>query len=131
MRFIFIVLGIITAALALVLAVTSLSHLAYFPVIAALIFGSIAFYLSKREQQSKKTVQLIFLLTGISLVLTTYKSIFTTSEVRKTDDTELKSESSDKDADDTLKDLDLNVAPEDQDIIRTEDLRDLEDLEEQ
>ena len=107
MRSLFIVLGFIAAVLALVLAVTPLSKIAYLPALAALIFGFIAFYISKRKQFPIKSIQLIFLLTLISIVLTTYKAIFHTTEVGNLDELELKEETSREDSKKILEGLDL------------------------
>ncbi|TXE07714.1 FUSC family protein [Gelidibacter salicanalis] len=81
MRQFFIILGICAAALALILSVTPQFPIAYILTVLALIFGLIAFYLSKKPQLPKKTIQLIFLLTLISLGITSYKSLFPTPEV--------------------------------------------------
>ena len=81
MKKLVIVLGFIIAILAVVLAVTPLSKIAYIPGVAALILGILAIYLSKQKQGSKKSIQLIFLLTIIALAVTTYKSVFNAVEV--------------------------------------------------
>lgn len=126
MRSLFIVLGFIAAVLALVLAVTPLSQLAYLPAITALIFGFIAFYISKRKQSSKKTIHLIFLLTVISLFLTTYKAVFNSSEVGDLEELELKEEASREDSKEILEGLDLDEID-----MEVDELRNLEDLEDQ
>ena len=108
MRSLFIILGIVAAALSLILSVTPLSKIAFLPAAVALIFGFIAFYMSKEKKMPKKSVQLIFLLTAISLILTTYKSIFQTVEVGNLDELELKEEASMKDSKEILEDLDLD-----------------------
>ena len=108
MRSLFIILGFIAAISALVLAATPLSQIAYLPIIAALIFGFIAFYISKRNKSSKKTVQLIFLLTAISFVLSTYKAIFIIPEVGNLEELELKEDESIKDSKDILEELDID-----------------------
>lgn len=136
MRRLFIILGFIAAVLALILAVTPLSQIAYLPAIAALIFGFVAFYLSKQKQLPKKSVQLIFLLTIISLVLTTYKSIFNTAEVGDLEELELKEKTSIEDSKQILENLDLEemdleIDATDFDMIETEDLPNLENLEEE
>lgn len=136
MRSLFIVLGFIAAVLALVLAVTPLSKLAYLPAVAALIFGFIAFYISKRKQSPKKSVQLIFLLTIISLVLTTYKAVFNTTEVGNLEEFELKEEASIEDSKEILEGLDLDeidieMDDTDFDLIEIDDLPDLEGMEDQ
>lgn len=67
-------LGLISAIISVILAVTSLSNMVYIPAISALILGALSFYTSK--QKSKKAVQLIFLLTILSLSLSIYKSVY-------------------------------------------------------
>lgn len=136
MRKLFIVLGLIAAGLSVIMAVTPLSQPAYIPAVAALIFGLVAFYLSKRKQSPKKTVQLIFLLTMISLVLSTYKLIFNPAEVGNIEELESKQEASVEDSKDTLEGLDIEETQMDtedseQDLLENQDIRDLEDLEEQ
>lgn len=108
MRSFFIVLGIVAAALGLVLAVTPLSQMAYVPAVVALILGFVAFYMSKGKDSSKKSVQLIFLLTAIALILTTYKFIFQAAEVGNLDELQLKEEASMEDSKEILEDLDLD-----------------------
>lgn len=76
MRRICISISIIVAVVALVLAVTAHFSKAFLPVTIALIFGLIALYMTKKEDLSKKSIYLSFLLTGIALMLTTYKLIF-------------------------------------------------------
>lgn len=129
MRSLFIVLGFIAAVLALILAVTPLSQIAYIPGIAALIFGFIAFYISKRKQAPKKTIQLIFLLTFIALVLTTYKAIFSTSEVGNPEELELMKESSKEDAKELLEGLNLDDMELDSSAIDTTESVELPNLE--
>lgn len=134
MRSLFIVLGIITAVLALILAVTPLSQIAYIPAVAALIFGFVAFYISKRTQMPRKTVQLIFILTIISLVLTIYKSIFNTAEVGNMEELELKKEASMEDSKEILEGLEIDemdLDSSESDALEIEEFPDLEDLEEQ
>lgn len=90
MKKLLIILGFITSVLALILATTPLSKIAYIPCIAAFIFGILAFTLPKNRQGSKKSVQLIFLMTIIALALTTYKTIFNSVEVGDTKQLEQK-----------------------------------------
>lgn len=135
MRPLFIVLGIIAASLALVLAVTPLSLMAFIPAGAALILGGITFYMSKGKAVSAKSVQLIFLLTGIAVILTTYKAIFHISEVGNVDELELMEEASMKDSKEILEDLDLEDLDGDADTtelyLEEENLGELESLEDQ
>ncbi len=136
MRQLFIVLGIIAAVLALILAVTPLSQIAYLPAIVALIFGGVAFYISKRQQSPKKTIQLIFILTVIALFLTTYKSIFNQAEVGDLDEFELKKEASIEDSKEILEgleidEMDFDIDTSELELLEPEDFPDLEDLQEE
>lgn len=101
MKKLVIILGFISAILAVILAVTPLSKIAFIPGVAALIFGIFGLYLSK--QSSKKSIQLIFLLTIIALSLATYKSVFNTVEVGNTEELQEKENESEENA---IKELD-------------------------
>ncbi len=103
-----IILGFISAVLAVILTVTPLSQIAFIPSIIALIFGAIAMYLSKQKQGFKKTIQLMFLLTIIALVVTTYKSVFNSVEVGNTEALEIKETESQEQAIEELEDLDID-----------------------
>lgn len=122
MRRLFIVLGFVAAVLALVIAVTPLSQLAFIPGVAALVFALIAFYISRRKQYPKKSIQLIFLLSLISLVLTTYKAVFTTAQVGNLEELELKEEASMEDSKELLENLDIKIEESDPELIETEDI---------
>ena len=108
MRRLFIILGFIAAILAVLLSVTPLSKIAYIPAVVALIFGLIAFYFSKQKQVSKKSIQLIFLLTIISLTITTYKSVFGVVEVGNVEGLQLKEKESEEKAIEELDGLELD-----------------------
>ena len=108
MRNIFIVLGIILAILAVVLSALPLFNMAFIPAIAALIFGSVAFYLSKQQNQSNKIVQLIFLITIIALVISTYKAIFYEVEVGNIDELEIREEQVKENALEELDNIELS-----------------------
>lgn len=108
MRQLFILLGLITSIMAVVLSVTPLSKIAYIPAILALLFGLVAFYFSRQKRYPKKTIQLIFLLTIISLSITTYKAIFTVVEVGNVENLEIKEKESEEQAIKDLEDLEIN-----------------------
>ncbi|HLT32370.1 MAG TPA: hypothetical protein VKZ98_01140 [Aquaticitalea sp.] len=112
MRRTFIILGLITAILAVMLAVTPLSKIAFIPSVAALIFGLIAFYFSRQKQYPKKSIQLIFLLTIIALTITTYKAVFTVVEVGNVEELKSKEKESEEKAIEELEDLELDELPE-------------------
>ena len=105
-----VILGFIAAILAVVLSVTPLSKIAYLPAAAALVFGSIATYLFKGKQDSKKSIQLIFLMTIIALVVTTYKSVYNTVEVGNTEELLEKENESEENAIEELEELDIDEA---------------------
>ncbi|MEY8847610.1 FUSC family protein [Psychroserpens sp. XS_ASV72] len=108
MKKLMIVLGFITAILAIVLAVTPLSKIAYIPGILALLFGSVSLFLSKTDTGAKRPIQLMFLLTIIALGLTTYKAIFNTVEVGDTQELEIKEKASEEEAIEELNDLEID-----------------------
>jgi predicted benzoate:H+ symporter BenE len=104
MNALFRILGLLSAVVAVILSVLPLSNMAFIPAIAALVFGLIAFLMARQQQEPRKSIQLIFILTIIALSLATYKSIFNESEVGSTEElqqTEQKSQEED------LEDLDL------------------------
>lgn len=109
MRKLFIVLALLAASLALVFSVLPLSNLAYIPATAALLFGSLALIIkSPNANDSKKTINLAFLLTAIALGFTVYKSIFTTTQVGNTEELEQKANQSVVESMETLeKEIDL------------------------
>lgn len=108
MRRLLIVLGFITSTLSVVLSVTPLSKIAYIPAVVALIFGCIAFYLSRQKQYPKKSIQLIFMLTIIALSITTYKAVFEVVEVGNVEGLELKEKESEEKAIEELENLDID-----------------------
>lgn len=94
--------------MAVILSVTPLSKIAYIPAVAALVFGLVAFYYSRQKQYPKKSIQLIFLLTIISLSITTYKAVFTVVEVANVEGLELKEKESEEKAIEELEGLDID-----------------------
>lgn len=108
MRRLFIILGFIASIMAVILSVTPLSKIAYIPAVAALVFGLVAFYYSRQKQYPKKSIQLIFLLTIISLTITTYKAVFTVIEVGNVEGLELKEKESEEKAIEELEGLDID-----------------------
>lgn len=126
MRRFFIILGFIAAIVALILSVSPLFKIAYLPGVAALIFGLVAFYFSKQQQRLRKTVQLILMLTLISLILTTYKTVFRTPKVDNIEELELKEEASKKESEKSLK----NLEHDDLDMDYNEPIIDTTEVEE-
>ncbi|RYH71938.1 MULTISPECIES: FUSC family protein [Flavobacteriaceae] len=107
MRKFLVILGFIAAILAVVLAVTPLSNIALIPAIVAFILGLAIFYLSKKQNQSKKVVQYIFILTIVSIGITTYKSVFNEVEVGDTEELQERADESVEDSKEILEDLDI------------------------
>lgn len=108
MRKLFIILGIIAAIVAVVLSSLPLFNMAFIPAIAALLFGLVAFYLSKKENESKKVVQLIFLLTIASLSISTYKAVFNETEVGNTEELQVREQEAEDNAIEELESIDLS-----------------------
>ncbi|MDP5157564.1 MAG: FUSC family protein [Flaviramulus sp.] len=107
MKKLFTILALIAAILAIILSVLPISNLAFFPAIVSIIFGAVAYYLSKKTGEVKKVIQFIFLLTIMAMSITTYKAIFTETKVASTealDATEIKLE---EEAIEELEDLDI------------------------
>ncbi|GAA0750169.1 FUSC family protein [Gaetbulibacter jejuensis] len=107
MRKFLVILGFIAAILAVVLAVTPLSNIALIPAIVAFILGLAIFYLSKKQNQSKKVVQYIFIFTIVSIGITTYKSVFNEVEVGDTEELQERADESVEDSKEILEDLDI------------------------
>jgi len=108
MKKLLVILGFITALLAIVLSVTPLFKLAYFPALAAVVFGLIALSLYRQNLWTHKNLQLVFLLTLIALSLSTYKSVFVKAEVGNTEELIQKENESEQDAIETLEDIDID-----------------------
>lgn len=107
MKQLFTILAIIASFLAIILSVLPVSNLAIIPAIAALIFGFIAFYLSKKTGHVKKIIHFTFFVTIISLSITIYKSLFNDVEVVNTEELIHKEEASKDEAIEELENLDL------------------------
>ena len=108
MKKIFTILAVIASVFAIIFSVLPISNLAIFPAVAALIFGSVAFYLSKKTGDVKKIISFSFLLTIAALALVTYKSIFTETEVANTELIDAKVAESAAEAMDDLEDLEID-----------------------
>lgn len=112
MKKLFIVLGLITGILAVILSVLPTSKIAFIPAALAFIFGLLAFIKAKKDGTSKHTVQLIFLFSIIALSLATYKSIFETNEIGNTEQLEQREEksleNSIEELDEELEDIDID-----------------------
>ena len=107
MKNLFTILGIISAILAVVLSTLPFFNIAFIPAFAALIFGYIAFKLSKKQNLSNRKVPLIFLLSIIALVISTYKAIFYEAEIGNTDALEVREEQGKENALDELDNIEI------------------------
>ncbi|WP_296317745.1 FUSC family protein [Winogradskyella sp. UBA3174] len=104
----FIILGFITAIIAVILAVTPLSNLAILPIGVAFVCGLIVFFISKKQNTKTKTIQYIFLLVIISLGLTIYKGVFNAKEVGNTEELEIREEENLEDSKEILEDIEID-----------------------
>lgn len=107
MRKILIILGYITSILAIILAVTPFSNIAFLPAILAFLIGLIIFYLSKKKNESKKAIQYIFLLTIIALSVSIYKAVFNKTELGDTEELKERVKESEEDSKEILEELDI------------------------
>ena len=104
----FIILGFIAAVFAVILAVTPLSNLAIVPIIVAFICGLIILYITRKQEVKTKTIQYIFLMVIIALVLTVYKSVTDTKEIGDVEQLEQRDEENLEDSKELLKDIDID-----------------------
>lgn len=103
-----VILGFTTAVLGVILSVTPFSNLAVVPIIIAFICGLLIFFMSKKDQNKPKSIQYIFLMTIIALVLTIYKSVYYTSEVGDTKQLEQRDEDNLEDSKELLEDIEFD-----------------------
>ncbi|NRB61152.1 MAG: FUSC family protein [Winogradskyella sp.] len=107
MKKVFVIFGFLAAILATVLAVTPLSNIAIIPIIVAFVSGLMILYISKKEESKPKTIQYIFLLVIISLSLTIYKGLSSSTEIGDTEQLEQRDEENLEDSIDILDDIDI------------------------
>lgn len=110
MKKVFTILAIIASILAIIFSVLPISNLAVFPAASALVFGGIAFYLSKRAGEVKKIIQFTFLLTTCALAITTYKAFFIKTEVANTEILNEKEAQFEEEAIEELENLDIEIS---------------------
>jgi predicted PurR-regulated permease PerM len=109
MKKLFTILALIASLFAIIFSVLPISNLAVFPAVVALLFGLIAYYLSKKTGKVKKIIQFTFLLTIIALAITTYKSIFNTAKVVNTEAIEATENKLEEESIEELENLDLDI----------------------
>ncbi|MBT8309997.1 MAG: FUSC family protein [Flavobacteriaceae bacterium] len=81
MRYTYIFLGLLAAIIALALSILPFGLIALIPAIIGLILGYLASKASKQQGKSKLPASLIFLLSIIALVITSYRTVFTENKV--------------------------------------------------
>lgn len=108
MRLVLIVLGLLSALLAIVLSILPFGSIAIIPIVLAFVFGFIAFKASKKEGQNTRIIKFIFLVTIIALCITIYRSIFDENIVEDDIETIQNEEESLEDAKKELEDLDID-----------------------
>lgn len=110
MKKLFTILALIAALIAIIFSVLPISNLTVFPAVLALVFGLIAFYLSKKTGAVKKIIPFTFLLTIIALFITIYKAIFTETKVTNTENLEATETKLKEEAIEELKELEIDGA---------------------
>lgn len=100
-----IILGFITAVIALILAVTPLYMIALIPLLIAFLCGLGVLFLSKKEKS--KSIRYLIILIIISLSLIVFKAIFQKAEVGNTEELEQLDESSKEEAIKELEDIEI------------------------
>ena len=104
-----IILGLVSAFLSVLFSVLPLSNLSFVSSIAALVFGLIAFYYANKNKSSKKIIHYIFILTTISLVTATYKSVTSITKLANTEELEEIEKESEVDALNELEELEIEI----------------------
>lgn len=108
MKKLFTILAVIASAITLLLAVLPVSNLAIFPGILALLFGFMAFYLSKKSGTTTKVIPFAFYLTIAALAITTFKAFFVETEVANTEILDAKEIQLEEEAIEELENLEIN-----------------------
>lgn len=105
MRITLIILGLLSALIALIMSILPFGLIALIPAAIAFVIGLLALSAFKKEGQSQLPVKSIFVITIIALALTAYRSIFTENKVEA--DTEFieKERESEEEAIDELEDI--------------------------
>lgn len=122
------ILGLIAAIFTVIFSVLPISNLAVIPGIIALALVGFAYYLSQKSGEVKKIIPFTLMLTGLALILTTYKAMFIETVVEDTkvlEETEIKLE---EEAIEELEELDIEDLEIDEAEIETIDI-DESDLE--
>ena len=107
MKQLLIILGVISAVLAVIFSVLPISNLAFIPAIFAFILGLVAFYYYKEGDRPKKIIQYVFLLVIIAITIATYKSVFNVSEVNNIEEFQEKEDESVEEPIEELEGLDI------------------------
>lgn len=117
----FAVLGVIGALLGLLFSFLPISNLAIFPAVFGLIFGFIAYYFAKKQQQSFSFARIVVLLALLAILISVGKQLFTNTEVNDdaVEEMQLKEVESEEDAIKDIEELDNEL----------DELDDIEELE--
>lgn len=107
MRTLFIILSAIAAILGLALSILPFNALAFIPLVAAFLFGIIAFRLSIKEKKSYKIIKIIFVFTILGLAINIYNSL-KPNEINIDQNTIQKEEKAEEETLEELEDLDID-----------------------
>ncbi len=107
MRQLFIILSLILSLLGLILSILPFGTIALFPIIAAFIFGLLAFRISKKEQKNLTIIKIIFFITIVSLCISIYRSVFENNIIENDIETIEKEKQSEKETIEELEEIDI------------------------
>lgn len=98
MKIIYLILGIISVILSLILSILPFGKLAFIPIILATIFSFLLFREYKKDGKNTGVIKILFLGIIISLAVSIYRTIFTENKVVETEKTIEKEKQSEEDA---------------------------------
>ncbi len=104
----FAILGVIGALLGLLFSFLPISNLAIFPAVFGLVFGFIAYYLAKKQQQSFSFARIVVLLALLAILISVGKQLFTDNKVNEdaVEELQIKEVESEEDAIKDIEELD-------------------------
>lgn len=108
MRQLFIILSLITAVLGLLLSILPFGTIALIPIIAAFIFGLIAFKASQKSNKNTNVIKGVFLVTIISICISIYRTVFETDVIVDDIETMEKEKQSDEETMEELESLEID-----------------------
>lgn len=98
MRNLLVILGFISAALGLILAILPFNKLAIIPLIAAFILAIITIQTSKRAQKSTMPVRIILFITIVGLFLAIYRTVMDENVIEQSTESIERDKKSEEDA---------------------------------